>query len=56
MPTYVYHCRKCEQTFERIESMREHEERKKKVACPDCEGEHVEQRFRPFFAKTSKKS
>jgi putative FmdB family regulatory protein len=55
MPIYVYQCLDCDRTFERTESMKEHEE-KKKPSCPECKGEQVEQRFRPFFAKTRKKS
>ena len=33
MPTYVYKCSECNQTFEYIQKMSE----EKKTDCPDCE-------------------
>jgi putative FmdB family regulatory protein len=54
MPTYEYVCRKCDQTFSRIERISEHGE--KKVKCPACKSTRVEQVFGSVFVKTGKKS
>jgi putative FmdB family regulatory protein len=37
MPTYQYHCQKCAATFERTETISEHETAKPQ--CPKCEQE-----------------
>jgi putative FmdB family regulatory protein len=39
MPTYEYRCEKCGETFERRESIAEHEAAVPK--CPKCEGDRV---------------
>lgn len=54
MPTYEYHCQKCDEVFTRIEHIEEHE--KERPHCPKCDSTEVEQVFASFFAKTSKKS
>ncbi len=37
MPTYRYRCARCEETFERVESLAEHGTAKPR--CPTCGGE-----------------
>jgi putative FmdB family regulatory protein len=54
MPTYEYLCRKCRKKFALRMSVSEHD--KKKVRCPKCKSNQVEQQFNSFFAVTSKKS
>lgn len=54
MPTYVYHCNKCGETFERSEGMGEHG--RKKPRCPACKSTRVGQRLTPVTVKTSRKS
>ena len=54
MPTYVYRCEKCEQTFERVETMSEHGTSKPK--CPQCGSKRIAPVPTPFIAKTTKKS
>ncbi len=54
MPTYEYHCEKCNQRFSRIESVAEHG--RKRLACPKCKSTKVAQVLAPFYAKTVKKS
>lgn len=54
MPTYAYHCEKCGETFERVETMAEHE--KAKPSCPKCKSKKVTRTPSPFIAKTSRKS
>ena len=54
MPTYTYHCEKCGETFERVETMAEHEKAKPK--CPKCESKKVTRKPSAFIAKTSRKS
>lgn len=54
MPTYAYRCEQCGETFERIESMTEHETAK--PHCPKCGSEEVARVPMRFFAKTAKKS
>lgn len=54
MPTYVYRCAKCEETFEQIESISEHTARKPQ--CPKCGSQEVESVPAPFVAVTGKKS
>jgi putative FmdB family regulatory protein len=54
MPTYDYVCNKCEHTFQRIEKISEHGQ--KKTKCPECKSTRVEQVFTSVFVKTSKKS
>ncbi len=54
MPLYEYICRKCDNKFSEVLTIKEHEE--KKVQCPKCKSEDVEHVIEPFFAKTEKKS
>ena len=54
MPTYAYRCDTCGETFERRESIAEHETAKPK--CPKCASEKVTRAFSAFYTKTSKKS
>jgi putative FmdB family regulatory protein len=54
MPTYVYRCDQCQETFERVETMSEHGASKPR--CPKCGGDQVVSVPAPFTAKTTKKS
>ncbi|HEY8483274.1 MAG TPA: zinc ribbon domain-containing protein [Longimicrobiales bacterium] len=54
MPVYQYHCMECDEDFDAVHSMREHEDARPR--CPKCGGDRVEQRFSAFYAKTSRKS
>ena len=54
MPTYDYSCQECGHSFQRIEKISEHGE--KKVRCPECESTRVERVFSSVFVKTSRKS
>ena len=54
MPVYEYLCRKCGKSFERVETVKEHESAK--VHCPECKSKKVERRWSSVFAVTSKKS
>lgn len=58
MPRYEYHCDKCDQNFDVMMSMSEHDEKEgeKDVHCPACHGTDVEQQYSVFYARTSKKS
>jgi putative FmdB family regulatory protein len=54
MPEYDYRCTKCKKKFTATLTVSEKEN--KRVKCPKCNSVKVEQRFTPFFAKTSRKS
>lgn len=54
VPTYIYRCESCDETFERIESMVEHEAAK--PPCPNCGSQKVSRMPAPFMAITGKKS
>jgi putative FmdB family regulatory protein len=54
MPTYSYRCERCRETFERIETISEHE--KGKPQCPECGSDKVARVPTPFTAITGKKS
>jgi putative FmdB family regulatory protein len=54
VPTYQYRCEKCGKSFERIESMVEHENAKAK--CPKCNSKNVTQVPGRIHVVTSKKS
>jgi putative FmdB family regulatory protein len=41
VPTYQYRCRECGKSFERTETISEHE--KAKVRCPKCDGKNLTQ-------------
>jgi putative FmdB family regulatory protein len=53
MPTYEYHCRNCDNVFDRVEPLSEHGV--KGLNCPKCKSRNVEQVLTSFFAKTSHK-
>jgi putative FmdB family regulatory protein len=54
MPTYDYRCESCGREFSRTMHMVEHDQGG--IRCPDCGGAQVVQQYRPFFARTSRKS
>jgi len=54
MPTYEYTCGACGKKFSKTMTFAEHDRRK--PACPRCGSRRAEQRFTPFFSKTSRKS
>jgi putative FmdB family regulatory protein len=54
MPTYVYRCEQCKETFEQIETMSEHGTSKPK--CPHCGSDRIARVPAPFTAKTARKS
>lgn len=54
MPIYAYHCAKCGEDFEVVESISLHGQ--KKHRCPACKSTRVERVLGPVMAKTSKKS
>jgi putative FmdB family regulatory protein len=54
MPTYDFACRKCGHEFQKIQKISEHGT--KKLRCPKCKSQKVEQVFTSVFVKTSKKS
>jgi putative FmdB family regulatory protein len=55
MPNYEYECRECGKTFTEKQSFAEYDKHKK-VQCPKCGSEKVEQLVGFVFTKTSKKS
>jgi putative FmdB family regulatory protein len=54
MPTYVYRCAQCGDTFERIETISEHGATK--PSCPKCGSHEIAGVPAPFVAMTGKKS
>ena len=54
MPTYDYHCPKCNKKFSLTMSIKDHDAGK--VKCPKCGAKKVEQLITLFQAKTSRKS
>jgi putative FmdB family regulatory protein len=54
MPTYQYRCHECEQTFERTETISEHEG--SKPQCPKCRSKKVSAVPSRVYVVTSKKS
>jgi putative FmdB family regulatory protein len=54
MPTYVYRCEQCEETFEQVETMSEHAVNQPR--CPTCGGDRVARVPAPFIAQTTKKT
>jgi putative FmdB family regulatory protein len=54
MPTYQYHCERCEKTFERTETISEHEAAKPQ--CPKCGSKKVSVVPGRIYVVTSKKS
>lgn len=55
MPTYEYHCTKCDHRWSVVATIAEHEQARA-PACPKCGQKAAELVFSPFFAKTVKKS
>lgn len=57
MPTYEFHCEKCDKTFEQIWSLSEYDKRiKEKNTCPSCGSTRVAKMISVVEVKTSKKS
>jgi putative FmdB family regulatory protein len=56
MAIYEYRCNDCRAKFTVSQLISEHEERRKKRACPKCNGRNTRQIFSTFLAKTSSKS
>ena len=59
MPTYEYICGKCGQSFDRVLTIRAHEderEKHRKVRCPHCGSQRTEQRPSTVQVVTSSKS
>ena len=54
MPVYDYVCKDCQESFELVLTLSEHD--KNKIKCPKCGSTDVEQETTEFFAVTSKKS
>jgi len=54
MPQYEFFCRSCQQSFSRTMPFSEYE--KGGIACPQCGGKEVEQRFSTVYPITAKKS
>lgn len=54
MPTYVYRCEQCNESFEQVETMSEHGTSRPK--CPKCGSDQIARVPAPFTAKTAKKS
>ena len=54
MPIYQYKCKKCDEKFDQLESIKEHAT--SEPACPKCKSKNVDQILGSFFAITSKKS
>jgi putative FmdB family regulatory protein len=54
VPTYQYRCSKCGKSFERTETITEHEAAK--VSCPKCNSKKVTQIPGRVHVVTSKKS
>jgi putative FmdB family regulatory protein len=54
MPLYEYICRKCQNKFGEVLTIKEHET--KKPQCPKCQSTDLEKVIEPFFAKTARKT
>jgi putative FmdB family regulatory protein len=54
MPFYEYLCRKCQNKFGEVLTIKEHET--KEVHCPKCQSTDLEKVIEPFFAKTARKT
>ena len=54
MPTYAYRCEACGETFERVETMAEHETAE--PPCPHCSSKKITRVPATFTAITGKKS
>jgi putative FmdB family regulatory protein len=58
MPTYEFHCRRCDRVFELEESIAALEIHLKKHDhhCPKCKSDDVDQQLTHFEVETSRKS
>ena len=57
MPTYEFHCAKCNKNFEQVWSLAEYDKRiKEKPKCPGCGSTRVSKVIAVVEVKTSKKS
>jgi putative FmdB family regulatory protein len=57
MPTYEFHCEKCDKTFEQTWSLSEYDHRiKEKMKCPSCDSTRVVKTISLVQVKTTKKS
>lgn len=57
MPTYEFHCNKCDKSFEQIWSLSDYDKRiKEKRKCPSCGSTRVVKTISEVQVKTSKKS
>jgi putative FmdB family regulatory protein len=54
MPSYEYHCHKCDETFTMRMGVKDHDT--EQITCPHCQSIEVEQILSSFVAMTSKKS
>ena len=54
MPVYYYICKDCQNSFELVLTLNEHD--KEHIKCPKCGSKNVEQDAVAFYAVTSKKS
>ena len=54
MPTYEYHCEKCNKDFSRTARFQEYN--REEVRCPQCDGKDVRRLVVSVSVKTSKKS
>jgi putative FmdB family regulatory protein len=54
MPVYDYVCNDCQNSFELVLTLTEHEQ--DNISCPTCGSKNVEQDAVAFYAVTSKKS
>ena len=54
MPVYEYYCEVCQQPFETVLTLHEHDA--EKIACPKCGSQQVHQMAAAFTAVTSRKS
>ena len=57
MPTYEFHCEKCDKTFEQTWSLAEYDKKmKEKNKCPACGSTKVARAISVVQVRTSKKS
>ncbi len=54
MPTYEYLCEACQKEFEKVITIREHDE--ETIVCPNCGSDRVHQMAAAFTPVTAKKS
>src|SRR5262245_11131344 len=54
MPVYEYECRACKTRFSEAMSVDDHD--KRKLQCPNCKNQNIEQVIGAAFVKATKKS